>query len=226
MLKRRWQVPLLRASLSLLWMRIQDISVVAMFTLFAFMPGPLALRMGAVVALASLAVFAWKNIRPNAWLEPVPLPAPPSHSHWRARLAEWVGRVRMAAAESRGGGRAWVYCVAIWVVKFSVLVALLSQLTGLPLAVALCGVLGGEFASALPVQPALGAGTYEAGVAFAAAYSGTGVRPDSPDMIGAAIVVHLFMLLMSVCTAALLYATGLDTRPRETGGTRFESPSA
>ena len=77
---------------------------------------------------------------------------------------------------------------------------LLAALAALPPLQAWCGALGGEFGAAFPVQAPAGFGMYEAGSALAATLA---AGPASPglwtDLLGAALVVHLF----GICTAAL-----------------------
>lgn len=213
MLKHRWKVPLLRASLSLLWMRTQDISVVAVFTLFAFMPGPWPTKLLATTMVVLVVALGGKLLLPRMRVSFVGWPtARRDTSGSRLRWRDFAGKLASASVESRGGGRAWGCCVTAWVLKFSTLMALFSQLAGLPLAAALCGVLGGEFASALPVQPAMGAGTYEAGVLFGAAAGRADAMPDNATLISAAIAMHVFMLSMSAATATLLFVTGFSER--------------
>jgi hypothetical protein len=213
MLKHRWKVPLLRASLSLLWMRTQDISVVAVFSLFAFMPGPWPTKLLTTTMVVVVVALGGKLLMPRMRVTFAGWPtARGDASGSRLRWRSLAGRMASASKESRGGGRAWGCCVAVWGLKFSTLVALFSQLAGLPLAAALCGVLGGEFASALPVQPAMGAGTYEAGVVFGATVGRADVLPDNAMLISAAVGMHVFMLSMSAATAALVFVMGFGDR--------------
>ncbi len=217
LLKRRWKVPLLQAALSLLWMRIQDICIVTLFVLFAFTTGPVLLRLGAIVAFACLAASAWHRLRQRCGMgERAPPPADGLGRGLRQQLRRLAGNMPAALSQSRGGGRSWLFCGLIWLTKFSVLVLLLLHLTRLPVADGLRGVLGGEFAAALPLQPALGAGTYEAGVVFGAAYSSGAAGANASVTLSAAIAIHLFMLAISFLAAALAVLTDRGARLVET----------
>mgnify|MGYP006949118829 CR=1 FL=1 len=80
---------------------------------------------------------------------------------------------------------------------------LLAALAALPPLQAWCGALGGELGAAFPVQAPAGFGMYEAGSALAASLAtgraGTADPALWTDLLGAALVVHLF----GICTAAL-----------------------
>jgi transposase len=81
-------------------------------------------------------------------------------------------------------------------VKLGTVAGLLAALGTQPWLQAWCGALGGELGAAFPVQPPAGFGTYEAGSALAASLAGPGLWAD---LLGAALVVHVF----AVCSAAL-----------------------
>lgn len=219
MLNRRWNIPLADAASSLAWMRLQDMAIVAWLgavTALAvlwhrdMLAAPLALG-AALLATALLVGFA---LRAGRWaaaaftaVQRLALPL----QRW-PRMHRLLDRGLTVAAQgsARTRGTTWAWCVANWLTKLSTVAVLLTALAGLPLFSAWCGALGGDGASALPLQPAAGFGTYEAGVAVAARLSGYDAWRE---MLAAALTVHLFMLATSVLGAGLSWLLVSSTSP-------------
>jgi uncharacterized membrane protein YbhN (UPF0104 family) len=189
---RRWQVPVAQSVASLLRLRLQDAAVLAAFGLWWLLPLPSGL--GALLALAFAGVC---GLLAPALLKLLGGWAPQA---WRAKLPQLPG----TAAEARRG---WVYAVANWAVKLAVLGGLLLPLAGLPLLAGLRGALGGELGALLPLQGPAGLGTYEAAVWAAVRLRGT---VDMSQVAGAALLIHLFALLVGLGAAALSQLASLS----------------
>lgn len=186
LLRSRWGVSLAEAGLSLLWLRLQDAVVLAAWALVAFSDWSLPVR--ASLALSSVVLVA-------ALL-------PMLARRWRRSPTGAPVLQRIARAVLRGGHVGWFYTVANWTLKLVALGMLLSALTVLPPEVGWAGALGGELAAVMPLQAPGGAGTYEAGVwvAIGLAHDGPGLAQVGP-VLGAALIVHVFVLLVSVSGA-------------------------
>lgn len=200
MLRRLGHLAWSDGALSLAWMRLQDVVVVgalgaASFTLALGQQGalPAWLAAGAVAGCGAAGVgLAWGLERyARASLRGRP-GGPECTPGWRGALLRGASR---ASRES------WGWSLAAWLVKLATLAALLQALADTSALGAWAGVLGGDGASALPLQPAAGFGTYEAGVALALHWN---EGADWHDALGAALVVHLFFVLVAVGGAALM----------------------
>jgi len=189
---RRWQVPVAQSVASLLRLRLQDAAVLAAFGIGWLLP----LDIGLSAALALLFALGCGLLAPAA-LRRVAGWMPPAFA---ARLPRLPG----TAAEARRG---WVYAVANWAVKLAVLGGLLLPLAGLPLMAGLRGALGGELGALLPLQGPAGLGTYEAAVWAAVRLRGA---VDMSQVAGAALLIHLFALLVGLGAAALSQLASLS----------------
>jgi uncharacterized membrane protein YbhN (UPF0104 family) len=174
-------------------MRVQDALLLALFVL-AIWPGiPVAVR---PIAAAGLVLAIVASLRVLDRLSAAPFARGP-------RLLRVLHRALQALALApRHGRRGWIYCCSSWTVKLLVLGVLLAALSGLPLAAAATGALGGELSGVLPVQGPANLGTYEAGV-----YVGASLRAASvPDVVAAAVAVHLLSLTTAVVSGSLAYS--------------------
>jgi hypothetical protein len=187
---RRLGVPLGQAVASLVWMRVQDLLLLALLAL-ALWPGlPLPLRLaGAALAAGGTALGLRLLDRLAA-----PGRAPP-----RGRISCGIrGAAEALALAPRHGVAGWVFAAGNWTVKLAALGALLAALAGLEPAAALRGALGGELAGVLPVQGPAGLGTYEAGV-----WAGAALRGDAGRALAApALLVHLLGLATAIASGA------------------------
>ncbi len=153
------QMPLPRAVACLVWMRVQDLMVLAWLGLLVWPGLPLWLRGTGIGALilggASVTWLSHLAARPHA-----------AGSRW-ARLAKW-----QSALSERAHHRpaAWALTFANWVIKLSAGATLLAAITGATWLTAWAGALGGELAAVVPLQGPAGFGTYEAGVWAAMAW--------------------------------------------------------
>jgi hypothetical protein len=203
LLNRRLGIPLDQAAASLVWMRVQDVSVLALLVL-ALWPGvTLAARLFTAAALGASLVAGLRALQRTATTSR----APPRTKLFRvARRA-----VQALALAPRHGWIGWLYCGSSWTVKLLAFAVLLGESSGLPLTAAATGALGGELAGVLPVQGPANLGTYEAGV-----YIGAALRGDAAlgAVVTGALVVHLVGLATAVSSGALVYAArrGRDGR--------------
>ncbi len=203
-LLRRWQVPLSESLASLLWLRLQDAVVLAWLALAGLSPLPGV--WGPVLALVLAVAAAW-GVPPwwKRWQARWPVESSDAGS---GRVARATRKLINAWRASRGGGRAWAYCVANWVLKLAIAALLLQAVGGLETLTAWRGALGGEWAAVLPVQGPAGLGTYEAGVwvGALAGRSESAVPMTSAQVVGTALVVHVLWLATSASAALLAWA--------------------
>jgi len=166
------------------------------------------LRLQDVMVLATLAVWLWPGV-PVAWrvlmaLLWVGLLTAP------ARLWLWLLKRRikgMAFVRSlmhrRSGLSGWFLSWGNWLLKLLAVAGLLHSLApehaSLDFAQAWAGALGGELAALLPVQGPAGLGTYEAGV-----WLFSGLPVAAAPMLGlVALGVHAFCLAVSLGLAGV-----------------------
>jgi hypothetical protein len=210
MLNRRFGVPFADAATSLAWMRFQDVTllgsiVVSGGAMLLATIGRLPWAVALVAAIAMVAMVAALVLRAARW-------GHAAQSWWAARRpgahrARWLQVLHGAfaavlAASARNKAATWGWSLASWAVKVLSLSLLLSAVAGIGTVAGLCGVLGGEIAGALPVQPQSGFGTYEAGSALAA--SACSAAPWA-RLLGAALVVHLVVLGTSLAGAGVAW---------------------
>lgn len=179
-------LPLSEALATLLWLRIQDVVVLAGLTI-ALWPGlPLALRCAALLGLAA----AWPLARHLART---------ADANQRSGFPfRHLQRLRPMFDGSRAS---WLWTVANWLSKLSGLSLALAALAGLPVATAVPGVLGGELSAILPVQGIAGFGTYEAGVALPLAGFGLPWQP----LLAAALSLHLITIAIALVAGTLAW---------------------
>lgn len=185
---------------TLVWMRVQDLIVLASLGVF-LMPGlSMAWRLGlwaaGMMALGLLRHWARRHEPPS-----------PSSTTLLPAL-NTVQTVRQALADpTHHSGAAWVFSAANWCVKLWAGGTLLSSLTGVHLVSGLTGALGGELAAVLPVQGPAGLGTYEAGVTlglhWAHSQAGASSVLAQGSAVWAALILHVMMLCSALCCAAL-----------------------
>lgn len=191
---RQFGLGLAQATASLVWLRMQDVIVLATLTALLWPGLPWPWRIAAVATvLVLVALLVWR-----ARLQAASTVA---HGDMRGdrRGRDAVGvrqRLRFDAFMRALGDGArhtpagWVYTLGHWSAKLYAAALILSALAGLPIGRAAAAVLAGEWAGALPVQGPAGLGTYEASV-----WSVLALQPGSGDPIGAALVLHAFLLV-------------------------------
>ena len=187
LLNRSFGLPVMRAAGSLLWLRIQDVLILAALALLSWPRLSPALRAG---ALASLAVGGAVLPVVAQWL--LARVAPGKFGAARAMLAESARHARIG----------WLWTLANWCVKLAVLSQVLALLVGSRLDAGIAGAVGGELGAVLPVQGVAAIGNYEAGVAAALAVFGIGWA----DGLRAAFSLHLLVLMTALSAAGLALA--------------------
>lgn len=176
-----------------LWMRIQDVAVLALLGVLAW-PGLTTPHRLGLVALWLLGVTL---LRPTArrlfgWTLPARADTDPR------RWVQFAARLRLALEDpTHHHPLSWVYTLANWVVKLAAGALLIAAACGSSFNAAWAGALGGELVVILPVQGPAGFGTYEAGVAAGLAWLGGAdtVAPHTAAL--AALCWHVTMLIVS-----------------------------
>ncbi len=204
--------PVARAVACLLWMRLQDITVlvglgVVLWPGLAWpwrVAGLLTIVLGWMVLLAALR--AWDRRHPGDSSVPAGL------------LGRWLNKLRHALLESAHHRvTAWLLTLSNWVVKLAAGAVLLACIADVRVPVAWAGALGGELAAIVPLQGPAGFGTYEAGVWAGMATNLGTASPQSSHLgqaIPAAIALHLCFLVCAVVAGVVaLLLTRLKPAP-------------
>ncbi|MEK6669553.1 MAG: lysylphosphatidylglycerol synthase domain-containing protein [Pseudomonadota bacterium] len=203
---RQLGYPVPRAVVCLMWMRLQDLSVLALLGLLLWPGLPLAWR-GAGLAVL---VMGWVALTQGLqrWFQGHPQDIDEAAQGWRGHLS----RLRHALMEpAHHRPAAWLLTLANWALKLAAGAGLLAAITDASFIHAWAGALGGELAAIVPVQGPAGFGTYEAGVwvGMASGMSGLSGLSDPPTGVGnmppplaqaisAALALHLCFLLCAV----------------------------
>ncbi|NDC61671.1 MAG: hypothetical protein EBZ60_06615, partial [Betaproteobacteria bacterium] len=162
------------------------------------------LRLQDACILAALGVILWPGM--PRWLSVI-CPAllvfiiflPPV---WWLRLLKqrqtWAKLLR-SVIHRRAPRSAWLLSLLNWMSKLGVVAWLLSQLLPLTGWTVWQAAIGGELAGLLPIQGPASLGTYEAGV-----WLGAGLARSATEAVaGAALLVHVFCLAVSLGAAAM-----------------------
>jgi hypothetical protein len=165
---------------SLLWLRLQDLWVLATLAVWLW-PG---ISLGWRVGMALL------------WVVLVAVPA----RIWLGLLKRRIKGMSFVRSlmHRRSGLAGWCLSWGNWFLKLTAVAGLLHSLApeaaSLDFAQALAGALGGELAALLPVQGPAGLGTYEAGV-----WLFSGLPLAAAPLLGlVALGVHVFCLAVSL----------------------------
>ncbi|MBH1986320.1 MAG: flippase-like domain-containing protein [Burkholderiales bacterium] len=211
---RELNYPVSRAIACLMWMRLQDLSVLCLLGVLLWPGLPLAWRGAALLAMA----LGWWSLSRllRWWFERHPTQdgAPPP-AGWRGHLL----RLREALLEpAHHRPAAWLLTLSNWALKLAAGAGLLSAISGAPWLHAWAGALGGELAAIVPLQGPAGFGTYEAGVwAGMAASLPTGASALQ-QAIAAALALHVCFLVCAVFAGLLaLVLSRLQPRPGALG---------
>lgn len=168
---------------SLVWLRVQDACILGVLGVLLWPNTPLWLMWVCPLVLVSLVML-------------------PSHG-WLKLLKrrDWWAKALRHVLHRRATRAAWLLSLGNWCCKLVVVALLLGQLLSLTWWSGLQAAIGGELASLLPIQGPAGLGTYEAGV-----WLGAGLSSASTEAVaGAALLVHLFCLAVSLGAAALAW---------------------
>lgn len=191
---RELGLPMSRALVTLMWMRLQDLAVLAGLGL-ALWPGlPLAARLVGLLGL----VLCWHG---GWWLLRRCLArSTQAAMGWRGVAL----KLKAAMLEpSHHRPAAWGLTLANWTLKLAAGATLLSAISQISWSVAWAGALGGELAAIFPLQGPAGFGTYEAGVWAGAAALLERQSPLLAHVVGAALALHVCFLICAVCAACV-----------------------
>jgi Lysylphosphatidylglycerol synthase TM region len=204
--------PVARAVACLLWMRLQDVTVLVGLGIVLWPGLPLLWRIAGLLAivlgwlLLLVGLRTWDRRHPGEGSAPAGF------------LGRWLNKLRHALLESAHHRfTAWVLTCSNWVVKLAAGATLLSAIADVKAPVAWAGALGGELAAIVPLQGPAGFGTYEAGVWAGMATSlGATSLQSAPlaQAIPAAIALHLCFLVCAVVAGVVaLLLTRLKPAP-------------
>ncbi len=191
LLHRRHALPLMRAVATLIWLRLQDLTVL-MGLLFLFWPDlTWPWRLGLLLLLVTGVLF-------------LPLFLPLAVRLPWSVLRRMAAALALAVHETRF---VWHWTIANWCVKIAAVALLFSALLAQPPAFpALClAALAGELSAIQPLQGVAGVGPYEGAVAAALALSAVPVA----DGIAVALAAHGLLFGVS---AAMALLTGIGPR--------------
>jgi hypothetical protein len=218
---RELGMPVARAIACLMWMRVQDLVVLAGLGL-ALWPGlPMWLR---AVGLAAL-VLGWQvaNWLMRRWFKRHAL----TSTGREGKLGALMRRLQHALLEpEHHHPLAWLATLANWSLKLAAGACLLSAVSTAPLGVAWAGALGGELAAIVPLQGPAGFGTYEAGVWAGMASNLPAASPTTSPVltqaVSAALALHVCFLLCAVLAGALATVLSWANKPAP----RQDTPSS
>lgn len=206
---RELQHPMARAVACLLWMRLQDLTVLCTLGLLMWPGLPMGWRLGGI----GLVVAGWLVLHRLLHKQAQRL-ARNNDTGWRRLL----GKLRTALVEpAHHRPAAWLLTAANWSLKLAVGALLMSSICQAPWLSAWAGALGGELAAIVPLQGPAGFGTYEAGVWAGMASSLPSGSPALKIALGAALALHLCFLVCAVVAGALAWWLG-RLRPSQRAG--------
>lgn len=200
-LHRGWGVPLRQSAPSLLWLRLQDLTVLSLLTVVCLLPGALWLQ----PLWLGLALLFFVAALPLLHSRALPLLSALSSP---GQSPPWVQSLAQALAcghRARASRRAWCFAALNWSTRLAVQGSLLALLLELPLWAAVRGAAGGEWGSLLPLQLPAGIGPQQ-GAVWLALQTTPVQLPSSLSVLGAALCVHLFWVgvgLLGAVVAAL-----------------------
>lgn len=204
LLHRRLGIASADAVASLVWLRLQDATVLLLLVFVAFAPlGPWpvrALLALLVVVLAVRTVVRWARARGGD-----PQPEPEPTARWRRAWA--TARQALRQGGLRAMHRGWLWATCNWLTKAAALGLLLGALLGLPLHDTLPAMLLGEAGGALPLHVPAGFGAYEAGIWLGLQQGHAWLQ--AAQVLGAGLVVHVFALLVGLLAAAVCLAVDM-----------------
>jgi hypothetical protein len=225
---RELGMPMARAVACLMWMRMQDLVILAVLGLGLWPGLPVWARIGGLAGLiAAWQLSAWLARR---WFARHAAHAPsqvaasaPLSARVAFKLAALMARLQHALLEpEHHHPLAWLSTLANWSLKLAAGACLLSAVSTAPWLSAWAGALGGELAAIVPLQGPAGFGTYEAGVWAGMA---TQLPPQAPALaqaVSAALALHVCFLLCAVLAGAMALILSWANKPEQRQGT---SPS-
>jgi len=201
--------PVARAVACLLWMRLQDVTVLVGLGIVLWPGLPWAWRAAGLAAI----VLGWMSLL--AGLRAWDRNHPSDDSVPAGFFSRWLNKLRHALLESAHHRlAAWLLTLSNWVVKLAAGAFLLSAIADVRVLVAWAGALGGELAAIVPLQGPAGFGTYEAGVWAGMATNLGASSAQLAQAIPAAIALHLCFLVCAVFAGVVaLLLTRLKPAP-------------
>ncbi len=195
---RELRLPMSRALVCLMWMRLQDLAVLAGLGL-ALWPGlPPIARISGLLGLGLCWHGAWWLLK--QLLNHASLGKQTTAAGWRG-LALKLKAAMLEPSHHRPA--AWGLTLANWTLKLAAGATLLSAISQISWPVAWAGALGGELAAIFPLQGPAGFGTYEAGVWAGVAALLERQSPLLAQVVGAALALHVCFLICAVCAACV-----------------------
>ena len=210
---RELGMPVPRALACLLWMRVQDVVVLALLGLLLWPGLGLWLRLTGLLTM----YLAWLAMGPlsRRWFA--------RHADAEAsggKLARLMLKLRQALLEpEHHHPLAWLATLANWSLKLAAGATLLSAVSTAPWLSAWAGALGGELAAIVPLQGPAGFGTYEAGVWAGMAAQLPAQSAPLSLAVSAALALHVCFLLCAVLAGALASVLSWANKPHVRAGT-------
>lgn len=189
LMRRALNVPWLDASASLLWLRLQDASVLGVLAIWMWPGLDLGWRLGTMVALLAGLVLGMR------WLQGL------SRKPLKGRLSRLTPLTQALARRGQKMGQGWLITTANWLLKLSLQAWLLAELLNRDWATGWAGAMGAELSALLPIQGLGGVGSYEAGSAAALRWHGI----DWTSGLQAALSMHLVVLACSLSFGLLAW---------------------
>lgn len=199
---RELKLPLSRSVVCLMWMRLQDLVVLAALGLTMWPSLSVRMRLMGLLALLLCWHGGWRLLArvltSQRWTAPSANGKAPTA--WR----DLVNKLKEALLEpAHHRPLAWVLTLANWSVKLAAGACLLSAISQSPWSAAWGGALGGELAAIFPLQGPAGFGTYEAGVWAGMATLLPATAPSLSHAVSAALALHVCFLICALMAAAI-----------------------
>ncbi|MDE2400747.1 MAG: hypothetical protein KGL90_03685 [Burkholderiales bacterium] len=216
------KLPMSRAVVCLMWMRLQDLAVLMALGLTLWPGLTLPWRLLGLSVLVLSWHGAWWLLK--RWLASRAAArrgATTPLDGWRGMLITLQSAL-LEPAHHRPA--AWGLTVANWTLKLAAGASLLGAISQIPWSVAWAGALGGELAAIFPLQGPAGFGTYEAGVWAGAAALLPTQAPALSHVVGAALALHFCFLICAVMAAGVAAALTKPAKSTDTPKGKDGSP--
>lgn len=209
---RELGMPVTRAVACLLWMRVQDVVILALLGLLMW-PGLPMWSRGAGLAAMYLGWMLLGYLS-RTWF------AQHADRQAQGKIAGLMLKLRLSLLEpEHHHPLAWLATLANWSLKLAAGACLLSAVSTAPWLTSWAGALGGELAAIVPLQGPAGFGTYEAGVWAGMAAHLPAQSAALSHAVSAALALHVCFLLCAVLAGALASVLSWANKPRARQGT-------